>query len=138
MSAIELIRAEVAEVRIVHRAYGVYDECGHDHQEEGNGVVDVNDIGLCCKDGLLWTVCFKCACDDNGDTLEDAEKHPWPCHILRLAEEKLKLAEALEAACQFIQPEIQRGPDSNGWVNTIDLIERTWAEVAPAGEEIER
>jgi hypothetical protein len=33
------------------------------------------------------------------------------------------LLEAVKAAMQFLKPDIHRGPDSNGWVNTMTLIQ---------------
>lgn len=42
--------------------------------------------------------------------------------LLPYAEALLALAGALKSAEQFMQPEIQRGPASNGWQNTVDSV----------------
>ena len=42
-----------------------------------------------------------------------------------------QLREALIAAQQFIYPEVHRGPDSDGWQTTVELVERALA-AAPA------
>lgn len=39
------------------------------------------------------------------------------------AAELARLRTALEAAAQFIRPEIARGPAVDGWKNTIDMVE---------------
>ena len=33
------------------------------------------------------------------------------------------LLAALKAAQQFLAPDVERGPESNGWRNTLDLVE---------------
>lgn len=62
-----------------HREWKTYDECGHDHEPEDPGVVDIEDIGLVCQDGFMYSVCFACHTHD-GDAHEDTpEEQAWPC-----------------------------------------------------------
>lgn len=42
-----------------------------------------------------------------------------------------QLRQALKAAAQFIYPEIDRGPFSNGWQLTVELVEAALAALPP-------
>jgi hypothetical protein len=59
----------VQAVLDMHKPFGVYtEECGHDHEynEDGSlpeGVLDINDVGLVCQDGLMYRVCTHCCLD---------------------------------------------------------------------------
>jgi hypothetical protein len=65
----------------LHRPFGIYRECGHDHDCDEPGVVDVVDVGLVCADGLLYTVCFECHTDD-GEARENTDECKYPCATL--------------------------------------------------------
>lgn len=64
------------------------------------------------------------------DYCASCDDEPWPCPTLRLAEKVLVLAEALVAAQQFMTPEVTRGPASDGWSNSMSLIQRALSEAA--------
>jgi hypothetical protein len=63
-----------------HRAFGIYDECGHDHGENDPGVVVVEELdkSYTCEEGLLYRVCEACHTDD-GVVNERTEDGVWPC-----------------------------------------------------------
>lgn len=48
---------------------------------------------------------------------------------MKVAAENARLREALVAAEQFIWPEIPRGPSSNGWQATIELVRAALSSV---------
>jgi hypothetical protein len=65
--------AAIARVRALHKPFGIYDECGHDHEPDDPGVVHVDDIGYTCA--KLYDVCYHC-CTDSGDNhIGCAEAH---------------------------------------------------------------
>lgn len=75
---------EIQRIRRAHSPFGIYDECGHDHNEGDPSVIDVEDIGLSCKDGLRYQVCFECDTDD-GEVCEwTPEENAWPCDVARV------------------------------------------------------
>lgn len=56
---IKAVRAGLAE----HQAFGIYDECGHDHEdsEPGSGdLIRVDEVGLVCADGFQYRICKAC------------------------------------------------------------------------------
>lgn len=60
----------VQKLREIHKPFGIYDECDHDHGD-GPGdespsatVVDVDGIGLTCN--LMYSICTNC-CAFGGD-----------------------------------------------------------------------
>jgi hypothetical protein len=66
--AAQLRRAERERVKAavskLHSPWGIYDECGHDHRDEAEpDVVDVAEVGLTCKAGLMYQVCSACCVD---------------------------------------------------------------------------
>lgn len=79
----ELAR-RVEKVLALHSSYGIYDECGHDHDAEGPGVFDVAEVGLTCDDGLLYEVCRVCHLGHDGEPDEYTGDEHWPCPTVRL------------------------------------------------------
>ena len=87
----------IDEIRKRHKPYGIYDDCGHEHDETEAGVIEVMDIGYVCKSGLLYEVCFYCDTDD-GTPYEWIEQQTWPCDAAQvLAELEPLLAAKAEA-----------------------------------------
>lgn len=77
---------KIAAVKALHRSIGIYDECGHDHAEGQPGVIDADEVGLVCADGLLYTICYECDTDD-GEMREDSEGGEYPCATLKALED---------------------------------------------------
>jgi hypothetical protein len=77
------LEAENARVRELHPEFRIYGECGHKHAEGDEGVVNVNDVGLVCEDGFMYSVCRECCTDGHGNQTEEcasAHDHPgWLC-----------------------------------------------------------
>jgi len=70
-------QATIARVAAIHRPYGIYEECGHDHEPDEPGVTEVDDVGLVCAEGKLYDICGSCCAHDfeGGQNLECAENH---------------------------------------------------------------
>lgn len=71
------LEQQLAAVRELHREWRIYDECGHDHtyDKDGNvpdGVVRVEEVGLTCADGYLYSICWTC-CTDGVDGYQREE-----------------------------------------------------------------
>jgi hypothetical protein len=69
-------RAVIEKVRELHRPYGIYGECGHDHEPEDEGVVLVEDIGYTCD--KEYDVCSACCASEYSGQSEfcvDAHDH---------------------------------------------------------------
>lgn len=64
-----------------HRPYGIYDECGHTHQEGEAGTQAVDDVGIVCEAGLQYQVCFACHTDDGEVHERTPEENAWPCDV---------------------------------------------------------
>lgn len=62
-------------IRDLHKPFYIYDECGHKHQEGDEGVTDVDDVGLVCKDGLIYAVCSACCLEYGRQTETCAGGH---------------------------------------------------------------
>lgn len=86
-----ILATRIEAVLELHSALNIYDECGHDHEwPDEPGVVEVEEIGLTCADGLLYQVCRECCvhveqyqseeCVDHHD-----QSHCWPCRTVRAA-----------------------------------------------------
>jgi hypothetical protein len=81
--------AAVKDVRDLHAEFKIYDDCGH-HHEPGDGVVDIEEVGLVCKDGYLYSICREC-CTDGGQEYQtetcaaehDTSRNCWPCTTRR-------------------------------------------------------
>jgi len=62
-TAVERLEA----LRGLHKPFGIYTECGHDHTEEeleAGLCIEVDLVGLTCDEGLLYQVCEHCCTDD--------------------------------------------------------------------------
>ena len=77
-----------------HREWRIYDECGHDHREGESDTRDVRDVGICCEDGYLYSLCEKCHTFDGECCEHSPEEQAWPCD----AAKALERVEALEGA----------------------------------------
>jgi hypothetical protein len=80
----EKVEAALAAVLAIHREHRIYDECGHKHSEGEAGVIDLEDVGLTCEAGYLYSVCYACETDE-GVCREDSDEHPYPCSTVRVA-----------------------------------------------------
>ena len=76
-AALQKANATIARVAAIHRPYGIYEECGHDHEPDEPGVTEVDDVGLVCAEGKLYDICGSCCAHDfeGGQNLECAENH---------------------------------------------------------------
>jgi hypothetical protein len=72
--------AEAVEalIRVValHRPFGIYDECGHNHGDgEGDdSLIEVDEIGYVCEAGKQYDICTECCTDDLGWTQQQTER----------------------------------------------------------------
>lgn len=82
-----------------HKEHRIYDECGHDHREGDPGTVHVWDVGICCEDGYLYSVCYACHTDDGEMTEDGPWEQAWPCDAA-VAQERVKVLE--EALCWLV------------------------------------
>lgn len=48
--------------------------------------------------------------------------HDWNAEADRYLSQRDELLVALKAAEQFLSPEIDRGPASDGWANTVQMV----------------
>lgn len=74
----ECLRATIERVRSLHKPFGVYDECDHQHESEDTsaGVFDVPDIGLTCL--KMYDICRECCVgwsDSQSEWCADAHNH---------------------------------------------------------------
>ena len=53
-------KSAIDRITAIHRPYGIYEECGHDHEPNEPGVIEVNDIGLVCAEGKMYDICVSC------------------------------------------------------------------------------
>ena len=84
-SRIAELEARLAAVMAIHKPFGVYDECGHDHQSGEDGTFEVPDVGTVCAAGPLYRVCTACHTVD-GVLTEDADEGCFPCPTRKAAE----------------------------------------------------
>lgn len=95
-------RKVVIHVLGLHRAFRIFEECGHGHQftENGrlpDGVLNVENVGLTCEDGYLYSICWCCCTEESGYQSEDCgTDHPhegpeacWPCPTIHAAAKAL-------------------------------------------------
>jgi len=77
-----LVQDAVRAVLDLHNEFRIYDDCGHTHTEAGNGVLDIENVGLTCKDGYEYSICRSC-CADGGEYQTEVcashERPCWPC-----------------------------------------------------------
>jgi len=64
----------IAELRGLHKPFGIYAECGHEHAEDDPAAVSCGDF-VTCEDGFLHWVCQACCCRNEEQTAECAEHH---------------------------------------------------------------
>jgi hypothetical protein len=63
--AVAVLFARLRAVREIHKPFGIYDVCGHEHtqaelDDPASPVVEVDGVGLSCADGMLYRVCSAC------------------------------------------------------------------------------
>lgn len=63
----------------LHNEFRIYDDCGHQHTEAGNGVLDVENVGLTCSEGYEYSICRSCCADGGAYQTEDCASHERPC-----------------------------------------------------------
>ena len=87
LAKLEQARARLAAVLEIHKPFGVYDECGHDHQPGDPDTFQIDDVGIVCAAGLLYKICEACH-TVNGLPTEDADEGCFPCPTRKAAEGK--------------------------------------------------
>jgi hypothetical protein len=66
----------VQALRALHRPFGVYDSCGHEHRANDAEAMYVDEIGWTCEAGLTNTICEHCCVQPNyGQSEECATDH---------------------------------------------------------------
>jgi hypothetical protein len=69
--------AILARLHELHRPFGIYDPCDHQHTEDdvaAGRAIDIGD-GYGCPDSLLYTVCRHCCTSRGGQTETCASSH---------------------------------------------------------------
>jgi hypothetical protein len=61
MTEIQEHRKREAAVRALHKPHSIYEECGHNHDPDDDGVVYVEDVGYSCS--LLYKICDQCCAE---------------------------------------------------------------------------
>jgi len=67
----------VEAVRSIHKPFGIYDECGHDHTEEdlaSGFAVDAN-LHYACADALMYRICTECCTEGMGQSEACVSSH---------------------------------------------------------------
>lgn len=60
-----------APIRELHKPFGIYDECEHEHTEEqvaAGECLEIMEVGLTCEDGLMYWICVSCCTDGDYQT----------------------------------------------------------------------
>jgi hypothetical protein len=94
LAEVDRLTAENGRARALHSEYKIYDECGHNHRysEDGDlepGVIEVEDVGLVCEEGLQYVICRECCTHGGrqGQTVTCVDDHDhgvcWPCPTLQ-------------------------------------------------------
>ena len=66
----------VQALRALHRPYGVYDLCDHEHVENDPDALYIDGVGWTCEAGLLETICRHCCTQlEYGQTEDCATDH---------------------------------------------------------------
>jgi hypothetical protein len=65
----------VQGLRALHREYGVYDQCDHEHAESDPEALYIDGVGWTCADGLLATICAHCCVNGEGQREDCATEH---------------------------------------------------------------
>lgn len=99
-------------LRKLHRAYGIYTECVHDHEPDDPGVVFVDDIGYTCE--KLYDICAECCRDGNNQSEACLTHDHGPNKAICKTAEVLATVEALFDARQMAKGPSGAipGPDS--------------------------
>lgn len=78
-----------------HREYRIYDDCGHDHREGDPGTCEVDDVGVCCEEGYMYSVCWACHTHDGEMHEHSPEEQAWPCDAAKASVRIEELEEAV-------------------------------------------
>lgn len=65
-------------IRELHKPFGVYDNCGHDHNDAELAdeiCLRVDDVGLTCDEGLMYEICRECCTNGDYQTEECGTNH---------------------------------------------------------------
>jgi hypothetical protein len=68
-----------------HKEWRIYEPCGHTHNTGDPGTREVDDVGLVCESGYLYSICWGCCTGKTGFQSEVcAADHEgcWPCHTV--------------------------------------------------------
>lgn len=82
---IDLHHAEAATARVreLHRAFRIYDDCGHEHtleDVEAGRAKNVTEVGYVCEVGYQFDICSECCTDGEYQTEGCATDHDRPCY----------------------------------------------------------
>lgn len=109
-----------------HAEHRIYDECEHDHLPGEPGVIEVQEVGLVCEEGYMYSVCFDCHTHDGECHEETPEEQAWPCDA-RVAMDRVKELERV--LC-----EIHKDPPRKTWVEAESRLAAVqalaWAALA--------
>ena len=72
-----------------HTEYRIYDDCEHGHAEGDPGTTEVRDVGICCEDGYMYSLCYVCHTDDGELEENSPTEQAWPCDAAK-AQAKVK------------------------------------------------
>jgi hypothetical protein len=67
----------IARIRELHRPWKVYGECGHEHTD-GDGSFEIDDVGLTCGLGYMYSVCELCCLHGDGES--EQTEDCWAAH----------------------------------------------------------
>lgn len=71
-------RSVIEKIRELHKPFGIYTECDHDHTEadlENDLAFEIMEVGIVCEDGLMYQVCLSCCTGDGFQTEDCATDH---------------------------------------------------------------
>ena len=71
-------KSVIDRITAIHHPYGIYEECGHDHEPDESGVTEVDDVGLVCAEGKIYEICVSCCMEglsSTGQTETCASSH---------------------------------------------------------------
>lgn len=102
------LAAAILSVLTLHRAHRIFDECDHHHQytDEGKvpeGVLEIEEVGLTCEAGFMYSICWSCCTQESGYQSEGcADNHDhrggpescWPCPTVQAMAKDLHVADA--------------------------------------------